>query len=120
MSFNIPSVASAASTAAVRPGTTASNAASAGTTKSNAVDTAVNVDISTGAIPASPPPEVHDAIAVAAQSHQKLASINRELQFKINDSTGKLTVEVHDLKGNLLFTVPASKALDIAGGGSLE
>jgi hypothetical protein len=28
-------------------------------------------------------------------------------------------VEIHDLHGNLLFQVPASTALDVAGGGSL-
>jgi hypothetical protein len=27
---------------------------------------------------------------------------------------------VHDTHGNLLFSVPASKALDVAAGGSLE
>ncbi len=59
-------------------------------------------------------------MSVAAQAYHDLASQNRELQFKIDNSTGKLTVEVHDLKGNLLFTVPASKALDVAAGGSLE
>jgi hypothetical protein len=42
------------------------------------------------------------------------------LHFKVDDATGKLIVEVHDLHGNLLFTVPASKALDFAGGGSLD
>jgi hypothetical protein len=29
-------------------------------------------------------------------------------------------VEVHDTHGNVLFTVPSSKVLDIAGGGSLQ
>jgi hypothetical protein len=119
MSFNIPSVASAASTAAARPGTPVSGTASTGPARPSAVDKAVNVDIST-AIPASPPQEVHDAMAVASQSYHRLATQNRQLQFRIDDGTGKLTVEVHDLQGNLLFTVPAHKALDIAGGGSLE
>ncbi len=71
-------------------------------------------------IPSSPPPEVHDAIAVAVQSYAQLAATDRQLRFHIDDRTGQVSVEVHDLKGNVLFTVPASKALDIAAGGTLE
>ena len=41
------------------------------------------------------------------------------MRFKVNEGTGKLVVEIHDLHGNLLFQVPASTALDVAGGGSL-
>jgi hypothetical protein len=71
-------------------------------------------------IPASPPPEVHDAIGVANQAYHNLKAAGSELRFKMNDATGKLTVEVHDPHGDLLFTVPASKVLDIASGGSLQ
>ena len=77
---------------------------------------AVTVDT----IPASPPPEVHEAMGVAAQSYDKLQEQGRELRFKVNEGTGKLVVEVHDLHGNLLFQVPASKALDVAAGGGLD
>ena len=48
----------------------------------------------------------------------RLADQNRTMHFHIDDSTGKLSVEVHDLQGNLLFTVPAKKALDVAAGGN--
>jgi hypothetical protein len=41
------------------------------------------------------------------------------MRFKVNESTGKLSVEVHDTHGNLLFTVPSSTVLDVASGGSL-
>ncbi|MGO9898555.1 MAG: hypothetical protein ACLP0J_02420 [Solirubrobacteraceae bacterium] len=70
--------------------------------------------------PSSPPPEVHDAIAVAGQSYAQLAAADRNLRFSIDDRTGKVSVAVHDLRGNLLFTVPSSKALDLAAGGTLE
>ncbi len=70
-------------------------------------------------MPSSPPPEVHAAIAVAGHSFTQLAATDRHLRFTINDRTGKLSVEVHDLRGNVLFTVPSSKALDIAAGGAL-
>lgn len=114
MSFNIPSVAP--TTPSPAAGSMASRTAPAARPVSAAADAAVSLDT----LPSSPPPEVHDAIAVAAQSYKQLAAINRELSFQIDDRTGKLTVEVHDLKGNILFTVPASKALDVAAGGSLE
>jgi len=113
MSFNIDTVAATTATSATTP---VSRPAATGPAATGGSDTAVHVDT----IPSSPPPEVHDAIAVAAQSYKSLAATNRAMSFQINDRTGKLTVEVRDLKGNVLFTVPASKALDVAAGGSLE
>ncbi len=79
---------------------------------------AVIVDV--GAIPSSPPPEVHDAIALASQAPAQLAAVGQQLRFNIDDRTGRVTVEVHDMKGNVLFTVPSSKALDIADGDTLS
>ena len=67
-------------------------------------------------IPASPPPEVQDAIGVANQAYHNLQANGNEMRFKVNEATGKLSVEVHDVHGNLLFTVPASTALDVASG----
>jgi hypothetical protein len=113
MSFNIHPVGPAAGAA---PTSHASRNAPAAPAKSDTVDSAVHVDT----FPSSPPPEVHDAIGVAAQSYDRLQQAGRAMSFKVNDATGKLTVEVHDLKGNLLFTVPASKALEVAAGGSLD
>ena len=86
------------------------------TAPSNAAQDSVTVDT----IPSSPPPEVHEAMGVAAQAYDKLQSEGREMRFKVNQGTGKLVVEVHDLHGQLLFQVPGSKALDVAGGGSLD
>jgi hypothetical protein len=76
--------------------------------------------VSVDAIPATPPPEVHDAIAVAAQSYHRLADQDRHLRFMIDERTGHFEIQVHDLKGNVLFTVPPVKALEVAAGGSLE
>ena len=86
------------------------------TAPSNAAQDSVTVDT----IPSSPPPEVHEAMGVAAQAYDKLQAQGQEMRFKVNQGTGKLVVEVHDLHGQLLFQVPASKALEIAGGGSLD
>ena len=86
------------------------------TAPSNAAQDSVTVDT----IPSSPPPEVHEAMGVAAQAYDKLQAQGQEMRFKVNPGTGKLVVEVHDLHGTLLFQVPASKALDVASGGSLD
>jgi hypothetical protein len=108
MSFNITPVSaatappSAARTAPARP-------------IQDAGSDAVMVDT----IPSGPPPEVHDAIAVAGQAYAQLAATDRQLHFNVDARTGQVSIEVHDLRGNVLFTVPSSKALDIAAGGAL-
>ena len=84
---------------------------------SQSVESTDTVTVDT--IPASPPDEVHDAIGVANQAYQNLKASGSEMRFKVNEATGKLSVEVHDVHGNLLFTVPTSTVLDVASGGSL-
>jgi hypothetical protein len=112
MSFDIGSVGRTPATA---PSQTARSTAPAPAPAAHSADT-VTVDT----IPATPPPEVHDAIGVANQAYHNLKSDGSELRFKINESTGKLTVEVHDVHGNLMFTVPASAVLDVASGQPLR
>jgi flagellar protein FlaG len=112
MSFDISSVGRMPAAAPASAGRS-SNAAPA--PSAHATDT-VTVDT----IPTSPPPEVHDAIGVANQAYHDLKATGSEMRFKLNEATGKLTVEVHDSHGNLLFTVPSSKVLDVASGGSLQ
>lgn len=111
MSFDIASVAGMAPAAPVQ-----STQAVSAPTAPAAQSESVSVDT----IPTSPPDEVKDAMGVAAQAYQNLKDDGSELRFKINEKTGKLTVEVHDTHGNLMFTLPASKVLDIASGGSLQ
>jgi putative hemolysin len=112
MSYDIGSVGR---TPAPAPSRTARPSAPAPAQAAHAADT-VTVDT----IPASPPEEVHDAIGVANQAYHNLQAQGSELRFKVNESTGKLTVEVHDTHGNLMFTVPASKVLDLAAGQPLS
>jgi hypothetical protein len=111
MSFDIGSVGR---TPAASPAAGSSRAAAVPSSSAQGADT-VTVDT----IPASPPDEVHDAIGVANQAYHNLQASGSELRFKVNEATGKLSVEVHDVHGNLLFTVPASTALDVASGGPL-
>lgn len=112
MSFDIGSVGR---TPAPAPSQSARSSAPAPAQAEQAADT-VTVDT----IPASPPAEVQDAIGVANQAYHNLQAEGTELRFKVNESTGKLTVEVHDVHGNLMFTVPASTALDVASGQPLS
>jgi hypothetical protein len=112
MSFDIGSVGR---TPATTSSQAARSSAPAPAQAAHATDT-VTVDT----IPASPPPEVHEAIGVANQAYHNLKAAGSELRFKINETTGKLTVEVHDTKGNLMFEVPASTALDVASGQPLS
>jgi flagellar protein FlaG len=72
------------------------------------------------ALPSSPPDEVLEAIDLAAEAYERLAASGCQLHFKLDPPTGKVTVEVHDMAGRVLFTIPGSKALDIASGGTLE
>ncbi|HUA04116.1 MAG TPA: hypothetical protein VMB27_09445 [Solirubrobacteraceae bacterium] len=111
MSFDIGSVGR---TPAASPAAGSSRPAAVSSSSAQDADT-VTVDT----IPASPPDEVHDAIGVANQAYHNLKATGSEMRFKVNEATGKLSVEVHDVHGNLLFTVPASTALDVASGGSL-
>jgi hypothetical protein len=79
-------------------------------------DDSVRVDT----IPSAPPPEVHAAMGVAADAYDRLQASGRALSFHLDDATGHLQISVHDLHGEVLFTVPPSKALDIASGGGLD
>jgi putative hemolysin len=107
MSFDIGSVGRTPAPAS----TPTARSSAAGPAPAASGDT-VTVDT----IPASPPEEVQDAMGVANQAYQNLQAQGTELRFKVNEATGKLSVEVHDVHGNLLFTVPASTALDVASG----
>lgn len=112
MSYDIGSVGR---TPAPTPSQTTRSSTPAPAQAVHAVDT-VTVDT----IPASPPPEVQDAIGVANHAYHNLKADGSELRFKINESTGKLSVEVHDVHGNLMFTVPSSTVLDVASGQPLS
>ncbi len=68
----------------------------------------------------APPDELLEEMGLAAEVYERLAARGRELRFRLDPPTGRVTVEVHDLEGRLLYTIPPSIALDIAGGEDLE
>jgi uncharacterized FlaG/YvyC family protein len=116
MSFDISSVQGSNGTVASVRAT--GRATPASTSHGTTSTEAVKVDVR--AIPENPPPEVLDAMATAAAAHEQLANGGRNLSFRIDEATGRVIVTVHDAEGKALFTVPGSKALDVASGGSLD
>lgn len=121
MSFNISGVGVSAAASTQAPAATNSAAQATESASSvnsgDAVSVEVNVD---STIPESPPPEVHHAIAVAAQSYQKLQASGRQLSFRLDSGSGALTVQLKDLSGNHISNLSVSDALRIAGGGKQQ
>lgn len=76
---------------------------------------AVTVDT----FPSVPPPELSDAIEAAAQAYGNLEAAGQHLHFAVDPSTGRLSIELHDLSGNVLGTVTPGQVLDVADGGQL-
>jgi uncharacterized FlaG/YvyC family protein len=70
--------------------------------------------------PSRPPEEVLDQIAAASDRYEQLRAQQRELHFAHDPSTNRVVVEVRDLEGNVLRTIPPSKALDVIAGGPLD
>ena len=67
--------------------------------------------------PTTPPiPEpVTTGVEKAAHQYEELRRQGRELHFRVADS-GRVVVDVCDLDGNVVRTVPPETALDIIGG----
>ncbi|HYV15179.1 MAG TPA: flagellar protein FlaG [Conexibacter sp.] len=76
--------------------------------------------ISPGEVPAYPPPEVLEAATAAQDAYEQLHAQGRELRFDVDEDTGRVTVAVQDLDGNVLRTIPGSKLLDVATGAPLD
>ena len=79
----------------------------------------VRVDTAELSLPASPPPEVLDEIGAAADRVDELAAAGRELHFSIDEDTQRVVIQVRDLDGNVLRTIPPSAALDVMAGAAV-
>jgi flagellar protein FlaG len=71
-------------------------------------------------VPSRPPPEVLEAMGAASRAYKALREQGRELHFAQDADTGRMTIEVLDLDGNLLRRIPPSRLLDLATGGRLD
>ncbi len=70
--------------------------------------------------PMTPPHEVLEEMASAAQIHSELSSQGRELRFARDAQSGRTRIEVRDRRGNVLRTLSPAQALEVAAGAPLE
>jgi hypothetical protein len=77
------------------------------------------LELSGGEVPASPPAEVLDAIDAAGRVARELHAQGRELRFTppAPGSGERVRIELRDLDGHVLRTIPPSELLDVATGG---
>jgi flagellar protein FlaG len=73
-------------------------------------------DVATVGVPATPPPEVLQQIDAAGRRAAELAAQHRELHFEKDPTSGRVIVQVRDLDGNVLRTIPPSRALEVMSG----
>ncbi len=78
------------------------------------------VAISSGDVPDGPPPEVLEAMNAAARCFEELHEQGRELRFGHDADSGRVTIDVCDLDGNVLRAIPGSHLLDVASGAPLD
>lgn len=62
-------------------------------------------------IPACPPPEVLEAIAVAAQAYERLAETGRTVRFATG--SGRLSIQLIDRRGALVRALSPRQVLDL-------
>lgn len=113
MSLDSPHISPISQTHALASTDPASATRSAATPQD---DSSVIVD----AIPATPPPEVLHAIGAAADAYDRLSAGGVQLQFRIDEQTGKVTTNVIDLHGTVLGTLSPSQVLDAVTTGTLS
>jgi hypothetical protein len=67
-------------------------------------------------IPASPPPEVLDAIDAALAACERLEAAGRQVRFSTDEATGRLSAELTDRDGVRLQSLSGRAVLDLAAG----
>jgi flagellar protein FlaG len=118
MGFNLPPVGGVDNTGQGTPATKATGAAPGAKGFSKLLGDAQDVHVDT--IPATPPPEVRADVARASARYDELQSQHREMHFATDKASGRLVIEVRDLDGNVIRTIPPSKALDVISGEKLD
>jgi flagellar protein FlaG len=113
MSFEVPPLNSADKVLAAQPVTRTDKPQPA--SHLEGVD-AVRLDT----IPSQPPEAVKAEVDRAAQRVDELKADGHQLHFAFDESAGRVVVQVQDLDGNVLRTIPPSKALQVASGGELD
>jgi hypothetical protein len=68
------------------------------------------------AIPATPPPEVLDAIAAAHAASERLDAAGQQVRFDLDEATGRLQCELTGVEGTRLRSLSPRAVLDLAAG----
>jgi hypothetical protein len=84
-----------------------------------AAPAARQVDTIVGDVPPVPTPKVRAEVERAADRVDELHSQGRELHFAQDPGSRRVIIEVRDLDGNVIKTIPPSKALHVMAGGEL-
>jgi len=63
-------------------------------------------------VPPTPPPEVLERVQEAAERALQMAADDRELHFRKDEGSNRVIVEVRDLRGNVIRTIPPAAALE--------
>src|SRR3954454_21446215 len=111
MSFEVPPVSSTSMPA---------NAPVGRTDKPQAVNGKDNDAVQLDMIPSSPPQELYEQIDAASSRVDELMAEGRELHFSFDNASKRVQIEVRDLKGNVLRTIPPSKAISVVTGEKLD
>jgi flagellar protein FlaG len=69
-----------------------------------------------GGVPAEPPPDALREVDRAAARADELWRDQRELHFAMDEDSGRVIVQVRDLEGRVIRTIPPSEALDVLSG----
>ena len=69
-----------------------------------------------GGIPAVPPEDALRDVDCAAARADELWRDKRELYFALDEDSGRVIVQVRDLEGRVIRTIPPSEALDVLSG----
>jgi len=69
-----------------------------------------------GGIPAVPPEDALREVDRAATRADELWREKRELHFEMDQDSGRVIVQVRDLDGRVIRTIPPSEALDVLSG----
>jgi uncharacterized FlaG/YvyC family protein len=101
--------------------TSATGPSTTGTTQTTSAQSpSAQAAVAVSTVPASPPPDVTQAMNKAAQVYQELKSQQKELQFVRDPRTGRIVAEIRDSSGNVVARVPSSKVLDLASGSATD
>jgi flagellar protein FlaG len=83
-----------------------------------ALPTGASVSVDT--IPSAPPEELFQEMQAASARVDELRDQGRELHFSYDETEGRVQIQVRDLDGHVIRTIPPSKMLDVMSGEQLD